>query len=117
MLLYQWDMPNPSILLSICSIPYPRKSSSHVSLNAWAKYVAIHNAAITGIKSEQYPLMMIDGGAEMKEMPDLGNMVIDWIPVDFAAASIVQIMLKVANDNTGSPEQVYHIVNPNMVTW
>lgn len=68
-------------------------------------------------KSEQYPLMMIGGGVEMKEMPDLGNMVKDWIPVDFAAASIVQIMLKVANDNTGSPEQVYHIVNPNMVTW
>lgn len=61
--------------------------------------------------------MMIDGGAEMKEMPDLGNMVIDWIPVDFAAASIMQIMLTTANDNLGPPEQVYHIVNPNMVTW
>ncbi|CDH50372.1 l-aminoadipate-semialdehyde dehydrogenase [Lichtheimia corymbifera JMRC:FSU:9682] len=67
--------------------------------------------------SEQYPLMMVGGGAEMKKMPDLGNMVIDWIPVDYAAASIVQIMLTTASNNTGSPEQVYHIVNPNMVTW
>lgn len=67
---------------------------------------------------EQFPLMMVGGGAMLKKMPDLGKMTIDWIPIDYAASSITDIML---NTTTTPIEQlrgrVFHIVNPNHVSW
>ncbi|KAI8139176.1 hypothetical protein BJV82DRAFT_660202 [Fennellomyces sp. T-0311] len=61
--------------------------------------------------SEQYPLLMI-GGTQMGLMPDLKGIAIDWLPVDFAATSIVDIMLGEKLD-----QSFYHIVNPQRVTW
>ncbi|KAL0092093.1 hypothetical protein J3Q64DRAFT_1819681 [Phycomyces blakesleeanus] len=66
--------------------------------------------------SEQYPLMFIGGGSVMKKMPRL-NTAIDWIPVDYAAACIVDIMLKTTSKPVDINESVYHIVNPYRVTW
>lgn len=66
--------------------------------------------------SEQYPLMFVGGGSVMHKMPNLDT-VIDWITVDYAAASIADIMLRTAY-LTANPEQsIYHIVNPKLVMW
>lgn len=67
---------------------------------------------------EQYPLMIVGGGAMLKKMPDLNKLTIDWIPIDYAASSITDIMLNTTNTPieqlTG---RVFHIVNPNHVSW
>ncbi|OBZ90412.1 Linear gramicidin synthase subunit D [Choanephora cucurbitarum] len=60
--------------------------------------------------SEQYPLMFIGGGSLMHKMPQLDT-VIDWISVDYASASIKDLMLQ---DSTHS---IYHIVNPHRIHW
>ncbi|KAI8141740.1 hypothetical protein BJV82DRAFT_617342 [Fennellomyces sp. T-0311] len=61
--------------------------------------------------SEQYPLLMI-GGTQLGLMPDLQSVTIDWLPVNIAATSIVDIMLG-EKMNQG----FFHIVNPQRVTW
>ncbi|CEP11935.1 hypothetical protein [Parasitella parasitica] len=66
--------------------------------------------------SEQYPLMFIGGGSVMHEMPNLDT-VIDWITVDYAAASIADIMLRTANLPANTEQSIYHIVNPRLVMW
>ncbi|KAI9030910.1 hypothetical protein CLU79DRAFT_884029 [Phycomyces nitens] len=66
--------------------------------------------------SEQYPLMFVGGGNIMKKMPNL-NIIIDWIPVNYAASSIVDIMLKTSARPVQVNGSVYHIVNPYRVTW
>lgn len=71
--------------------------------------------------SEQYPLMMIGGASELGAMPDLQTNVIDWLPVDYAARSIFDVMIstadKDASDLVNNHELVFHIVNPTTVTW
>jgi dTDP-4-dehydrorhamnose reductase len=42
---------------------------------------------------------------------------IDWIPHDTSAASICEIMFNTANDPPSSEDSIFHIVNPNRVTW
>lgn len=60
--------------------------------------------------SEQFPMMFMGGASVMHKMPDL-DMIIDWIPVDFASEFIVDIMLSSADS------YIYHIVNPNVIYW
>lgn len=69
--------------------------------------------------NEQFCLMFIGGGAIMHKMPDLDDCHIDWIPVDYASASIVDIMLYTAHlsaDDDGE-HFLFNIVNPNAITW
>ncbi|CEP18042.1 hypothetical protein [Parasitella parasitica] len=66
--------------------------------------------------SEQYPLMFIGGGSVMHKMPGLDT-AIDWITVDYAAASIADIMLRTAYLPANTDQSVYHIVNPHLITW
>lgn len=66
--------------------------------------------------SEQYPLMFIGGGSVMHKMPDL-NTVLDWIPVDYAATSITDIMLRTSNLTANINTSIYHIVNPCTISW
>lgn len=49
-------------------------------------------------------------------MPTM-NIEIDWIPLNFSAAAIVEIMMNTANDPPSPTESIFHIVNPNRVTW
>ncbi|KAL9553202.1 hypothetical protein MBANPS3_003393 [Mucor bainieri] len=65
---------------------------------------------------EQYSMLFIGGGSIMKKMPRL-NTAIDWIPVDYAAASIVDIMLKTASLSANLAQSIYHIVNPHSIQW
>ncbi|CEI89605.1 hypothetical protein RMCBS344292_03956 [Rhizopus microsporus] len=66
--------------------------------------------------SEQYPLMFIGGARMMKKMPRLDT-VIDWIPVNYAAASISEIMLHTSTLQAFTDMSVYHVVNPNTIMW
>lgn len=66
--------------------------------------------------SEQYPLMFIGGGAVMHKMPKMDT-IIDWIPVDYAAQTIADIMLHTAYLSTNRDQSVYHIVNPRLIQW
>lgn len=66
--------------------------------------------------SEQYPLMFVGGGSVMHKMPNLDT-VIDWITVDYAAASIAAIMLRTAYLPASIEQSIYHIVNPRLVMW
>ncbi|GAB5589605.1 hypothetical protein Unana1_04505 [Umbelopsis nana] len=65
---------------------------------------------------EQYPLMVAGGAAYMRKMPMMDSQ-IDWIPLDYSASSILEIMHKTANDPPSSKDAVFHIVSPNRVTW
>ncbi|KAL9542716.1 hypothetical protein MBANPS3_008470 [Mucor bainieri] len=66
--------------------------------------------------TEQFPAMLVSGGMLLKSMPELTTR-IDWVPLDFAAASIAKIMIDTASDKANAPNAVYHIVNPNEVQW
>ncbi|KAI7859649.1 hypothetical protein BDC45DRAFT_590210 [Circinella umbellata] len=68
--------------------------------------------------SEQYPLLMV-GGTQLGLMPNLKGINVDWLPVDYAAKSIVEIMLKMGHAELQTIQQqgYYHIVNPNRVDW
>ncbi|KAI7904874.1 uncharacterized protein BX663DRAFT_431462 [Cokeromyces recurvatus] len=66
--------------------------------------------------SEQFPLMFIGGGSIMHKMPELDT-IIDWITVDYASASIVDIMLRTADLPITEDNSIYHIVNPRLITW
>ncbi|KAF7727900.1 hypothetical protein EC973_006899 [Apophysomyces ossiformis] len=74
---------------------------------------SVHGAWNT---SEQYPLMFIGGGQVMHKMPKLDT-AIDWITVDNAASSILDIMLSTANQPANIDASIYHIVNPHPITW
>ncbi|KAI9250974.1 hypothetical protein BDA99DRAFT_608261 [Phascolomyces articulosus] len=68
--------------------------------------------------SEQYPIVMVSG-AQLGYMPNLAKVNVDWIPVDYAAAAIVEIMLNTVQNTTDESKQqdVFHIVNPSRVHW
>ncbi|KAG2196144.1 hypothetical protein INT47_006490 [Mucor saturninus] len=74
--------------------------------------------SINGIwnTSEQYPLMFIGGGSVMHKMPVL-DVVVDWVPVDHAATSITDIMLRTADLAANTNQSVYHIVNTRTIPW
>jgi thioester reductase-like protein len=64
--------------------------------------------------SEQFPLMFVGGGSIMGVMPKL-NLVVDWLPVDYAAKIIVEIMSETYTGKT--TQHIYHIVNPQLLRW
>ena len=68
--------------------------------------------------SEQYPLLMV-GGTQLGLMPNLKGINVDWLPVDYAAKSIVEVMLKMRHTELQTIQQqgYYHIVNPNRADW
>lgn len=50
------------------------------------------------------------------------NKIVDWIPVDVAAATITDVLLSSHSSGTGQPEEenkysVHNIVNPNSIEW
>ncbi|KAI9477981.1 MAG: hypothetical protein EXX96DRAFT_483709 [Benjaminiella poitrasii] len=66
--------------------------------------------------TEQFPLMFVGGGSVMHKMPELST-IIDWIPVDYAAATVVDIMLRTVSLAADINNSTYHIVNPQLVSW
>ena len=66
--------------------------------------------------AEMLPLMICAGGGRLGMLPEDGQH-IDWIPVNYAAASIVDIALKSSTRVTSQSERVHHILNPNSISW
>jgi thioester reductase-like protein len=62
--------------------------------------------------SEQFPLMFIGGGSFMGVMPELDRSV-NWLPIDYAAKIIVEIMFQ----KEQNAQHIYHIVNPHALQW
>ncbi|KAG8676487.1 hypothetical protein FPOAC2_02582 [Fusarium poae] len=70
-------------------------------------------------KSEWFPMFLQaskDLGALPEELGD--NNVVDWIPIDVLADSIVDISITPRRNSVWPPEvEVIHAVNPNTVSW
>ncbi|KAG1460354.1 hypothetical protein G6F56_005970 [Rhizopus delemar] len=66
--------------------------------------------------SEQYPLMIMGGTLWMHKMPALENR-IDWIPVDYAATAVVDIMMHTIHTEICLDNSIYHITNPGVISW
>lgn len=67
--------------------------------------------------TEQYPLMIVAGGSSvMNKMPALESD-IDWIPVDYAAKAITEIMIETVSRSADIDQSIYHIVNPRSIAW
>ncbi|ORX54039.1 acetyl-CoA synthetase-like protein, partial [Hesseltinella vesiculosa] len=74
--------------------------------------------------TEQFSLMFVGGAGVMHKMPDL-DMLIDWLPVDYAARAINEIMSCCWDKETNGPltppskqeHNPFHVVNPQRTNW
>ncbi|CAG8763448.1 15074_t:CDS:1, partial [Racocetra fulgida] len=74
--------------------------------------------SVTGIwNTKEHISLMIKGAQVMKIMPDSYISNVDWIPVDIASQSIVEISLNASFDNNIDYIRVNHILNPKRITW
>ncbi|CAG8465168.1 11687_t:CDS:2 [Dentiscutata erythropus] len=72
--------------------------------------------SITGVwNTREHIPLMIKGAQVMKIMPTSYSSIVDWIPVDVASQSIVDISLNASFD--GDNVRVNHILNPKKTTW
>jgi hypothetical protein len=62
------------------------------------------------------PLMICVGGREMGMLPEYGHR-IDWIPVNYGAACVADIVINSSTHVTSPSERVHHILNPHVIKW
>ncbi|CAG8826030.1 18183_t:CDS:1, partial [Dentiscutata erythropus] len=73
--------------------------------------------SVNGVwNTQEHIPLMIKGAQFMKVMPNSYSSNVDWIPVDFASQSIVDISLN-APLNDVKQVRVNHILNPKRITW
>jgi thioester reductase-like protein len=74
----------------------------------------VYGDTVNGVRnySEQFPLMFIEGGSFMGVMSELDRSV-DWLPIDYTAKIIVEIMFQ----KEQTAQHIYHIVNPYVLQW
>ncbi|CAG8676807.1 1720_t:CDS:1, partial [Dentiscutata heterogama] len=74
--------------------------------------------SVTGVwNTREHIPLMIKGAQIMKIMPNSYSSNVDWIPLDIASQSIVDISLSAPFTKDGDYIRVNHIVNPKQVTW
>ncbi|CAG8615352.1 3735_t:CDS:1, partial [Racocetra persica] len=74
--------------------------------------------SVTGVwNTKEHISLMIKGAQIMKIMPDSYTSNVDWIPVDVASQSIVDISLNAPFDDEIDYVRVNHILNPKRITW
>jgi chaperone required for assembly of F1-ATPase len=61
-------------------------------------------------------MLFVSGGVLMRKMPKLSTE-IDWVPVNYASAVIVDIMLRTAHLKADEESSIDHIVNPQTKSW
>jgi thioester reductase-like protein len=66
--------------------------------------------------TEMISLMICVGGGELGVLPEDGQR-IDWIPVDYAAICIVDIVIDISTPTAAHSERVHHILNPHVISW
>ncbi|RIB14933.1 hypothetical protein C2G38_1972430 [Gigaspora rosea] len=72
--------------------------------------------SVTGVwNTHEHISLMIKGAQFMKIMPNSYSSIVDWIPVDVASQSIVDISFNSSFD--GDYVRVNHILNPKKTTW
>lgn len=119
--------PNPS---SASPLGYSRSKwvAEHICLSAHeqtrlhgrisvVRVGQLAGASVTGIwnTKEAWP-MMLSTARLIKCLPDLGDEPLDWLPVDIAAKSFLDIANPVEAEGKGLP--VYHVLNPHTdPTW
>ncbi|CAG8622724.1 11689_t:CDS:2, partial [Racocetra persica] len=74
--------------------------------------------SVTGVwNTREHIPLMIKGAQVMKVMPNSYSSNVDWIPVDVASQSIIDISLNAPFENDGDYVRVNHILNPKITTW
>jgi hypothetical protein len=56
------------------------------------------------------------GGGEMDMLPEHGPRV-DWVPVNYGAACLVDIVMHSSKRTSPPSERVHHILNPREISW
>ncbi|KAK5679509.1 hypothetical protein LTS10_008330 [Elasticomyces elasticus] len=70
--------------------------------------------------SEMFPIMLVTGLKYLKAMPLLEGELVDWLPVDICAQSIVSLLTQTKDSPLASDDaksEVYNLVNPNEIPW
>ncbi|CAF3951474.1 unnamed protein product [Rotaria sordida] len=82
------------------------------------RYGQISGDSKTGVwnTAEMIPLMICAGGGELGVLPDDCQQV-DWIPVNYAAACIADIVMNTTTEMASPVERVHHILNPHVISW
>ncbi|KAL8677847.1 MAG: hypothetical protein Q9186_005759 [Xanthomendoza sp. 1 TL-2023] len=102
--------------------PRSEKSKVHIAV---LRIGQLTSDTICGIwnTSEAYPLMLSTAPI-LHALPDLGNLPLDWLPVDIAATAVLEIaewMKKRRDEGVEGGERacpVFHILNPSITpTW
>ena len=62
------------------------------------------------------PLIICSGGGELGVLPNDCE-IVDWIPVNYAAASVVDLAMSTNTSIVPPAERVHHILNPNSIDW
>lgn len=65
---------------------------------------------------EMLSLMICAGGGGMGILPETGRRV-DWIPVNYGAACVADIVVDSSTRTAPPSERVHHILHPNAITW
>ncbi|KAK5740136.1 putative NRPS-like protein biosynthetic cluster [Elasticomyces elasticus] len=71
-------------------------------------------------RTEMFPIMLVTGIRHLQAMPVLQGELVDWLPVDICAKSVVSLLTQtnespLASDDAKS--DVHNLVNPNAITW
>ncbi|KAK3656350.1 hypothetical protein LTR56_003052 [Elasticomyces elasticus] len=70
--------------------------------------------------TEMFPIMLATGLKYLKAMPLLEGELVDWLPVDICAQSIVSLLTETKDSPLASDDaksDVHNLVNPNAITW
>ncbi|CAF1427608.1 unnamed protein product [Adineta steineri] len=94
------------------------------AMNHWSvpvdiyRFGQISGDSETGVWNtrEMISLMICVGCGEMGMLPEDGEQ-INWIPVNYGAACLVDIAINSSTRTTPPSERVHHIQNPYVITW
>ncbi|KAI8377316.1 hypothetical protein BD560DRAFT_488260 [Blakeslea trispora] len=66
--------------------------------------------------SELVSSILMGGVLDLKQMPDLEGQ-INWIPVDYAAKTIHQLMIRSNEMDCKQTQHIFHILHPHATSW
>lgn len=112
------DLWSKYSLSNLYSNSFPLFISLDIPVNIY-RVGQISGDTINGVwnKNEMAAMMIYAGAGQLKKMPNIGDD-INWIPIDICSAAILDFILKSSFDiSIKSDQRVYHILNPNSITY